>query len=378
MWPGDPIFDWIATAPESLLKVDLRQYIPTFILASSDYKVMVGDLNLPRTTAIWVGASVAVVLLFSWAMFRAGAFRWPVVPGLRRRGLAAVAVGALAVVAAGWWGMNAEFFQPVTTLTPVQTWRLQEGIKTPRGITLREGKAYITDYDGPTVAELDLATGAYRLIQPVGSSGTMTYTHPGDVQFGPDGLFYVLNNGTGNDALYAMTLDGQVQRRIALDDKADISVGLRFTQDGEMLVTDMRRGVLLWYGPEGGTPRLGSAGEAQRSFNNLNGITLDGDGNIYAFEGSGFRVQVLDRRGVFMRDYKLTCQPVYGAVRDGWLDVTCERGLISINLETGRAQPAWIANSPVQNQYMVGMTYGPDGTLYVVQQEGLVAYRVQH
>jgi hypothetical protein len=245
-------------------------------------------------------------------------------------------------------------------------------------MTYRDGKVYITDYDGPTVGEIDLVSGTYRRIEARGPDGVIPYVHPGDVQFGPDGLLYVLNNGTGPDALYGMTLDGQVQRRIALEGKADISVGLRFRPDGGILVTDMRRGLVLGYGPDGGAVSMESAGEGQKGMNNLNGLELDADGNIYAFENSGFRVQVLGPSGPFLRDFKLKCMPMYGAIRDGWLDVTCERGVVSINLETGYVQPARIENAVNPIVTMLGMTYGPDGTLYIFHDGALHAYRVEH
>jgi sugar lactone lactonase YvrE len=251
-------------------------------------------------------------------------------------------------------------------------------MKVPRGITLRNGKMYIADYLGPTVGELDLATGGYRLIEARGEEGPVPYVHPGDVQFGPDGLLYVVNNGMGNHALYGMTLDGLLQKRIALAGKADISAGLRFRPDGSILIADMRRALVLGYGPDGGELLMESAGEGDKGLNNVTGLEVDAGGTIYAFEMSGFRVQVLGPDGRFVRDYKLKCQPMYGAIRDGWLEVTCERGLMSVNLETGYTQPSRFAEGSSTMPGMLGVTYGPDGTLYIVHDGALHAYRVQH
>ncbi|HET9493966.1 MAG TPA: hypothetical protein VFR15_07030 [Chloroflexia bacterium] len=378
MWPLNEVFVWIARAPESPLKVDLVDYLPYFIPVTGDPNLLVGDFNLPRTTALWLGASVLLVLLFVWAMNRAGAARRSLVPGWRAGPYAAVTVGVLALVGAGWYTMNAEFFRPATVVTRVQTWTVPVELRTPRGITLREGKMYIADYEGPTVGELDLATGGYRLIEARGPEGPAPYVHPGDVQFGPDGLLYVLNNGTGTEALYAMTLDGQVQKRIALEGKADISVGLRFRPDGGIVIADMRRAVVLGYGPDGGPPIMESAGEGQKGIENITGLELDSGGNIYAFEMSGFRVQVLAPDGRFVRDYKLKCQPMFGAMRDGWLEVTCEQGIVSVNLETGHVQPSRILGWSSSMPKMLGVTYGPDGTLYVIHDGALHAYRVEH
>jgi hypothetical protein len=377
MWPLNDIFGWIAFAEESPLKTDLRKWIPLFISFGGDYKISVGDFDLPRTTAIWVGASVVVVLLLVWALNRAGALRRSLLPGWAPGARAAVTVGLLALIGAGWYGMNAEFFRPVTVLTMAQLWGVPVELKTPRGIALRDGKIYIADYDGPTVGELDLTTGAYRLIEARGPEGPLPYTHPGDVQFGPDGLLYVLNNGPGQDALYAMTLDGIVQKRIALDGKSDVSIGLRFRPDGTFLITDMRRGIVLGYGPDGGTPILEFVGEGGRGMDNVNSLALDADGTIYAFENSGFRVQVLNSGGSFVRDYKLKCMPAFGEVRGGWLDVTCEYGLMSVELATGSLQPSRMSDASITMPAMLGMTYGPDGHLYVIHDGALHAYSVE-
>jgi hypothetical protein len=379
MWPIHEVFGWIARSPESLIKVDLLKYLPIFVLLNGDSTVTLGDYHLPATTGLWVGVSVALVLLFVWLMNRFG------VVSIRQRAEgrrqwrgAATAVAAVAVVGAGWLAMNAEFFRHVTVLTQVNRWQLPYETREPRGITVRDGKVYIADYEGPTVGELDVQTGAYRLIQPHGPAGTLTYTHPGDVQFGPDGLLYVVNNGGGPDAVWGMTLDGEIRRRIALEGKADISVGLRFRPDGSIVLSDMRRARVLGYGPDGGQPIFESAGEGGKGLNNVSGIELDDAGNIYAFEMSGFRVQVLDPMGGFVRDYTLQCQPMFGVLRDGWVDLTCERGLMSIDLANEQIQPSRVEGLETATGPLLGAAYGPDGTLYIVHDDALFAYRVEH
>ena len=190
------------------------------------------------------------------------------------------------------------------------TWNLEPRVEDPRGIAYLNGKVYTTSYRNGSVGELDVATGAYRLITPITASGPLTYTHPGDIQAGPDGLLYVLNNGDKEQALYAMRPDGQVVRQIPLPGKSSTGMGLGLGPDNTVYVTDMGR--MLKYGRDAGNP-LGSWGGGQGGFNNVMGVVVGGDGMVYAAESSGNRVQQLDAQGHFIRSYD------WAAGRSTWL-----------------------------------------------------------
>jgi hypothetical protein len=374
LWPGNPVFGWLAgnfgveEIPPLPFRIDLWDALPAVD--------PLDERRMPVNTAWMTLAAVAIIavgyLLVRRRQREWAARSWPAAAHVL------VWLGALSSLGGLWYFANYEHIQPATVLTPVQSWHIPVEMKVPRGITLHDGKMYIADYEGPTVGELDLATGDYRLIEARGPDGPVPWVHPGDVQFGPDGLLYVVNNGMGNEALYGMTLQGEVKKRIALEGKGDISVGLRFKPDGGIVIADMRRALVFVYGPDGGPPLVESAGEGQKGLNNVTGIELDAGGNMYAFEMSGFRVQVLAPDGRFLRDYKLKCQPMFGAIRGGWLDVTCERGLTSVNLATGRAQSSRMLDAAISMPSMLGATYGPDGTLFVIHDGALNAYRVEH
>jgi hypothetical protein len=69
---------------------------------------------------------------------------------------------------------------------------------------------------------------------------------------------------------------------------------------------------------------------------------------------------------------------MFGVLRDGWVDLTCERGLMSIDLANEQIQPSRVEGLETATGPMLGAAYGPDGTLYIVHDDALFAYRVEH
>src|SRR5205814_6412972 len=136
------------------------------------------------------------------------------------------------------------------------------------------GKIYVADYNGPTVAALDLGTGKYTPIQPVIAQQVLTYTHPGDIKIGPDKLLYLLNNGNGPQGMYIMKPDGQVVRQVPLNGKSNVAIGLSFGPDGKMYVADMINSQIYKYNLAGGEPLSGWTGR-KGGFNNVGGVAVD-------------------------------------------------------------------------------------------------------
>ena len=81
--------------------------------------------------------------------------------------------------------------------------------------------------------------------------------------------------------------------------------------------------------------------------------------------------------GHFVRSYELSCSPLYLASNGDWVDVSCSRGLVSINTKTGDVQSSMAADNDLPGT-PAGITYGPDGTLYILDFGILVACKVQH
>jgi DNA-binding beta-propeller fold protein YncE len=279
------------------------------------------------------------------------------------------------VLAGGWYAANAPYLQHRTLLVRQQTWPLQPPVEDPRGIAYLAGNVYVTSYRNNTVGELNVQTGTYRLIAPIGASGPLTFTHPGDIKAGPEGLLYVLNNGDNDHALFVMRPDGVVVRQVPLGVKSSTGMGLDLGRERDLYVTDMGR--VLKY-EEGGGPPLAVWGGLTGGFNNVMGILVGSDGMVYAAENSGLRVQQLDSRGQFIRSYDLGCSPSYLAADGDWIDASCNRGLVSINTRTGVVQRSMAAPVNDLPSTPAGIAYGPDGTLYILDYGILVACKVQH
>jgi hypothetical protein len=175
-----------------------------------------------------------------------------------------------------------------------------------------------------------------------------------------------------------MTPDGAIDRRILLNQKTQIAIGLDFGPDGNMYVSDMTGQRVKVYRPEGGDLLTEYTGERPNGFDNGAGLAIGPDGTIYEAEISFRRVQQLDAQGRYVRSYQLKCSPWFVVVNGQWLDVSCpEGGLYSINTASGSVQSVDVdtGNFP---RTPTGMTYGPDGILYVMDGNTLLAYKVQH
>jgi glucose/arabinose dehydrogenase len=61
-----------------------------------------------------------------------------------------------------------------------------------------------------------------------------------------------------------------------------------------------------------------------------------------------------------------------------WLDVTCGAGLLSINTAAGYVQRTRVVMGSPHFGHPRGLTYAPDGTLFVVDDHTLLQYSVQH
>jgi hypothetical protein len=360
------MFGWLAEAPESPLHLDLRKVLPYFTPPEV--------VTHPLTTAGVIAIALAIVLACYLLIIRQRRLNtgrvWS--PSAHM----SVWLGVFALVGAGWLGMNFEHLKPKTVLTQVGEWELSPQVDQPRGIAFNQGKLYVTGYESRSLVALDVASGTSGLVQPVSSGTPLTYTHPGGVEVGPDGLLYVLNNGDGPAALFAMQRGGEVVRQIPLEGKSPIAVGLDFGPDGDLYLSDMLGGKIFRYPAGGGVP-LDVWGGLTGGFNNISGIVVDDEGTVFAAEQSERRVQQLDREGNFVRSYDLRCNPMFMAQDGDWLDVSCDNRLLSINRSTHDIRSVRVTGDGALPNAPIGLAYGPDGTLYVVSENRVLAYDVQ-
>jgi hypothetical protein len=367
LWPGNPVFRWLAEAPASPLRIDVRNFLPAFS--------PLDERHLPANTAWLTAASLLIVLIGYILVLRA-----PLWPRLTPRAWAVhglIGVVLVSTAGAGWGVMNAEYLQHRTQLVEQHRWEINLPLNQPLGIAYAGGKIFLTDFRGPAVGALDTSTGIYRPLPPTLGQAALPLAHPGDIKVSPDNLLYLLNNGPGTAALYVMRPDGQVVRQAALDGKSDVATGLSFGPDGKLYVADMVGGSILKYDPAGGPP-LRRFARPEGGFNNITGLAIAGDGTIYAGELGPRRVNAFSLDGHFIRSYDIACIPWYLALAGDWLDVSCDQGIVSINTRTQTIQKSWVREHDVPLKSPTGLAYGPDGLLYVLDGQSISAYQVQH
>jgi streptogramin lyase len=176
-----------------------------------------------------------------------------------------------------------------------------------------------------------------------------------------------------------MKPDGAVVKQVALNGKTPVAVGLQVGPEGKIYVADVVGGSIWEYDPTGGDPIAHYTGQTG-GFNNVLGVLVTPDGEIFAAESSNMRVQEMKPGGDYVRSFQLNCQPNYMAAEGDWIDVSCPgKGITTLNTRTGGAQLTWTEpDSAPALDSPTGMIYGPDGKLYVIDGSTLVVYAVQH
>jgi len=337
MWPfGDGrlfyggVFQWLAQEAQAPFRIDLRHVLPSFIAPD--------EVRYPASTGVEFLASFLIVLLGYLLISRR------LTAGTPRTG------------------------RPFAV----------------HGIAYLDDKIYIASSgrrppDGrPGVGEFgafDLKTGTYNPVEAVSAGGVLTYTFPGDVRVGEDGLLYVLNNGDGDQGMYVMKPDGQVVRQVALKNKSMVALGLSFAPGGKLYVTDMGR--IQRYPPQGGDPEVSWPGPPGRGFNNVGGIAVDKQGRVYGAEPGTQLVLVFSEHGDFPKEYKLQCEPRQSAVNGDWIALACNSGLASINTKGDYDQMTRVRENDPPLSSPTGLAWAPDGMLYVLDGNTLIAYKVQ-
>jgi sugar lactone lactonase YvrE len=317
-----------------------------------------------------LSASFAIVLIGSQVL------QPGVRPGLRRQTLLGW-LGAAVVLAGSWYVTNAEYVKPRTLLAEHHRWTLPAELNEARGLAYLDGLLYVAAYRSGTLLAFDPTSASSPRFLVSAPSDASARERPSDVRIGPDGLLYVLNNGEGSRALLVYGPHQQVVREIPLEDRSNITMGLAIEPDGQLHVADMVGGRIVSYAATGGKP-TSSWGGLTGGFNNVSGLALAGDGSVYVAEFSAHRIQHLAPDGHALRTFPVDCEPQYVALAGDWLDVTCGAGVLSINTVGWYLQRTRIVAGNVRFEHPRGLTYAPDGTLFVVDDHTLYQFSVQH
>ena len=263
--------------------------------------------------------------------------------------------------------------KPSLVLTELHRWPIDVPVNEPLGIAYLNGKVYMTDFRGGTFGALDTATGDYTRIKATTPEGVINYTHPGDVVVGPGNLLYLLNNGPGTQALLVMRESGEVVRQVGLDFKSDVAIGLDVATDGSIYVADKGQGLALKYRPEGGAAV--QYWFRPKRFDNSTGLLVDEAGNVFVADTGSRAIQQFDARGNYLRTIDVGCAPGYMASQGDSIEFGCTGQILSLDLKEWYITRARVAKgSPLKKP--AGITYAPDGMLFVRDGSELLQYRV--
>lgn len=354
IWPARRGFFWEWLSGRLSRRTDLRDILPAFAWPGDRHPFQTGWLLI---------AAAAVVLWIRSARARRE-------PGARPwiRGLALS--GALAALLLCWFLTNSEFLWS-PRLFPLKRWVLDPPPKQAEGTSFFEGSVYVADYRGGSVWALDVKTEKWERLKPRQGMKSLDFLRPGDVKPGPGGLLFVLNNGPGSGALYAMRPDAEVVHRLALEGKTEVATGLAFGGAG-MYVSDMLGGGIREYRLEGGQPLRSWPAEKLK---NVAGLARSSDGMLFAAESSADRVLQYDPEGNFVRAFKVGCGPRTLALDGDWLDGACEDRLFTIHLKSGSLKR--FRSSGPEIGHPTSVAHGPDHALYVIDSGTLAAFRVE-
>jgi DNA-binding beta-propeller fold protein YncE len=369
LWPGNPIFLWLRDNPASPLKIDLWNSLPSIEHLDS--------LRLPANTGWMTVVGTLIVLGSLLLMLRRPRWSDNGLP-LAVQGL--ITLGILGVVGGAWFLMNAEYLKPRTLLTQQNRWRIDMETGGPQGIAYLDNKVFFADFQGSFLGALDLSSGTFSVVQPITASQAVSITRPTDVAVGPDNMLYVLNNGEGEGSPGVLVIksDGTLVRAVTLEGRSSVASGIAVESDGSIWVADTVGGRVLKYGPEGGAPVLGIVGSKFECVNIIDVAVLS-DGSVFITDQS-HRVLHVSSDGELLNTYKTQFNPWYLATNGDWVDATYDQGMISVNVKSNQPQQARVAGPGEQLAAPRGITYGPDGTLYVLDAatSSIAAYQVQH
>jgi streptogramin lyase len=369
LWPSPPapLFERMAAT----WRIDLRPFLPSLVWPSF--------VKNPLVTGAAIGASLLVVLAADRWTRRRGDWRAPAALPL----YGAVVLGAALL----WAGDNEPYLRRHTLYTEIGRWPFTQRLPDPGGIAFLDGKIYIASRgrlrpdgrDPGMLWRLDLRTGGLQPVTPSDRNGPVEWTFPADVKVGPRRLLYVLNNAPGARALLVIGPDGAVAESDPLNGSSNTCSGLYVAKKGDVYVSDTMGGSVLEYGPHGGDPTTTYRGGGA-FLNNPFGTWVDEEQYVYTTESFDW-AQQLHHDGRFVRRFELECSPRYFAQKPGvggWLDASCGAAIVSLDTGSGRVHLPRTPQGDLSLPGPMGLTYAPDGTLYVVTPDAVVAYSVEH
>jgi DNA-binding beta-propeller fold protein YncE len=186
--------------------------------------------------------------------------------------------------------------------------------------------------------------------------GQEVLVEPFDLALDREGRVYVLD--PGRDRLLLFSPEGRLQSQWGegwgLLDPRGLDVG----QDGYIYIANTGHSVVLKTSPEGQVlARYGSPGAGDGQLNQPTDVAVDGEGNLYIVDTENQRVQVWDREGRYVRQWRIAGANTLDGPHTVWsvsglLYLTDpEMAQIYVHDEYGRVVTLWGERGSLEGQF---------------------------
>lgn len=171
-----------------------------------------------------------------------------------------------------------------------------DNVARPYGVSIKQGRLYVTDIILRRVLVFDLAA---RRLRTVGQEGA--FQIPASAVADSSGNLYVADSGGSKIAVY--TAQGVYQTSFTVKDGKPVSLAINDALK-RLYVVDRAQHRVVALGLDGKHLfEFGGRGVADGNFNMPLDIAMDGEGTLYVLDNGNFRVQLFTPDGVFLSKF---------------------------------------------------------------------------
>lgn len=237
----------------------------------------------------------------------------------------------------------------------------------PRGVAVTlEGEVYVADSGNGRVQVFDAAGEFVR------EWGQGVLAEPFDLALDRHGDVYVVD--PGRDKLFIFSSEGELRSEWGAGWGLFDPRGLDVDQEGYVYIANTGGSVVLKVLPQGQVvARYGSFGSGDGELNQPTDVAVDDAGNLYVVDTENHRIQVLDKEGRYVRQWRVSGANTLDSPHIVWgmsglLFVTDpEMGQLYVYDQYGRAVTFWGEKGSLDGQFSkpVGIAFDQRASVYV-------------